>query len=405
MNEDHFFSKLCWVCLAEENDMSSLLSEDVKIQIDSNHAPVSLCDLLTYIVQSEIFYIGGPHLICNNCKIQACAAYKFKKRCEISSKILKKCKLEVCRKEDYPIRTIDASNSIVAQAVNEDIEIFNLENNIDNVNEDEDETCLLFDKIELESVKDDETEQRHEGESSENKDAIYLIVDGRNHQAISSTSDISYLPDPIAENARLPNPSPKKFLCSVCGLQKSRNSIRQHMLRHANLKNHTCPYCQKKFNDKGNLKVHVRIHTGVHPYVCDICGKKFIQASGLKTHKRMHDNVKPYKCHICTYSTRTSSHLQLHIKRHIGVKNYHCEQCDYSACSKAELKYHLAKHSNDKCHICKTCGKGFTRYKGLKTHEKSHTGEKPHICELCGRGFTQAHSLRSHLRNIHKQIN
>lgn len=54
MNEDHFFSKLCWVCLAEENDMISLLDEDVKMQIDSNYAPIALCDLLIYIVQSEV---------------------------------------------------------------------------------------------------------------------------------------------------------------------------------------------------------------------------------------------------------------------------------------------------------------------------------------------------------------
>lgn len=68
--------------------------------------------------------------------MQACAAYKFKKRCEISSKILRKCKLEVCRKEDYPTTTIDTSSLIVTQVENQDIETFNLENQIDNVNED-----------------------------------------------------------------------------------------------------------------------------------------------------------------------------------------------------------------------------------------------------------------------------
>uniref|UniRef100_A0A1Y1NHK6 Protein krueppel n=1 Tax=Photinus pyralis TaxID=7054 RepID=A0A1Y1NHK6_PHOPY len=362
MEETYFFNKLCWVCLSEESNMISL-ANDRKVEID-DHSPISLYDLLKYVTNANVFYVDGPYLICNNCKLQAFAAYGFKKRCHLSSTIFQKCGLVAC--DGNLDRSLDVD---LLPAPSE-----------------KKSTNALLDteseEIKEECVKIEELTENLEENFFENSSVFEII-----HEDV--------VPPSKSRNH-------SKVLCTICGVERSRSGIKAHMLRHNNIKNHACPFCERRFNDKGNLKVHIRIHTGVHPYVCDICGKTFIQSTGLRTHKRIHDNVKPYKCNICPYATRTSSHLQLHIKRHKGVKNYHCLHCDYSACSKAELSYHLLKHSNEKPHVCGVCGKCFARYKGLKIHQKSHTGEKPYDCQLCTKKFTQAHSLRSHLKNVHK---
>ncbi|KAK5650832.1 hypothetical protein RI129_001861 [Pyrocoelia pectoralis] len=357
------------------------LADKGQIEIDDDHAPISVYDLLKYVINMNVFYIDGPYLICNSCKLEARAAYIFKKRFALSSTIFKECGLKACKDDLY-----STSDTNLLETSDERIDETEL-------------TKFSWASTENEEVKEDfikleALNEEFQQNLFENGSVFEIVHEDDSISVNNNESNTACKPKKVRSHT--------KVLCNICGIERSRSGIKAHMLRHANVKNHTCPFCEKKFNDKGNLKVHIRIHTGVHPYVCDICGKSFIQSTGLRTHKRMHDNIKPYKCNICTYASRTSSHLQLHIKRHNGVKNYHCLHCDYSACSKAELTYHLLKHSNDKPHICGVCGKSFARYKGLKIHEKSHTGEKPHLCELCEKRFTQAHSLRSHLRNVHK---
>lgn len=46
-----------------------------------------------------------------------------------------------------------------------------------------------------------------------------------------------------------------------------------------------CPYCQKMFGAKTDLKRHIMIHTGQKPFNCKLCGKPFRLAQHLKTHK------------------------------------------------------------------------------------------------------------------------
>lgn len=36
-------------------------------------------------------------------------------------------------------------------------------------------------------------------------------------------------------------------------------------------KKYVCPYCQRRFLTKGNIKNHIKIHTKERPYRCDLC--------------------------------------------------------------------------------------------------------------------------------------
>lgn len=51
----------------------------------------------------------------------------------------------------------------------------------------------------------------------------------------------------------------------------------QKLVLCSNRRPYKCTFCEKGFNQEGNLNIHLRSHTGEQPYRCNICSRRFNQ--------------------------------------------------------------------------------------------------------------------------------
>ena len=89
-----------------------------------------------------------------------------------------------------------------------------------------------------------------------------------------------------------------------------------HLRTHYNIKPFICSYCNKSFNEKGNLKTHIRIHTGERPFKCKKCQKGFKALGQLKDHLISHTGFKPFQCPYCKKYYRRKEILKNHVIIH-----------------------------------------------------------------------------------------
>lgn len=56
----------------------------------------------------------------------------------------------------------------------------------------------------------------------------------------------------------------KNFFCHECNKSfNRRDKLRDHMLRHLNIKRFQCSVCHKRYAEKRDLKTHLKIHENV----------------------------------------------------------------------------------------------------------------------------------------------
>ena len=95
----------------------------------------------------------------------------------------------------------------------------------------------------------------------------------------------------------------KNFLCSHCGKQFSRKSLKNECeAKHVGDARLKCSYdgCSMQFTKVQSVKKHISaVHKKLKPHICEQCGRSFAERQHLKTHLRVHTGETPFECDKC----------------------------------------------------------------------------------------------------------
>lgn len=339
---------VCRVCCVNTGSLSVFDAVDgMQISIK-----IMLCCSSVRIAEGD----GLPTLICDVCKQELDAAYKFLCKCEASDH-----KLRSQKNSEYKFE-------------------FNIKNEIKHESNDVgDITSNSYDNFECSQVC-----------SSDFDHVVESKTDCEIKEGINKKN----------------NEKDTECQCPVCGRFCENNStLVKHVRIHTDEKPYQCLSCDKKYKDKGSLKRHKdRNH---HPqkrsrdFICESCGKAFFSKNDVKIHLRIHTGETPYSCKECPMRfTQISAYLR-HQKRHTGIKSYICSVCNKKFCTKEELKMHNNVHTNEKKYSCPICDAPFKYRNNLKKHMQLHSQPNNYVCNQCGRAFNVKGNLKIHIDRIH----
>ncbi|KAI8118743.1 hypothetical protein FF38_07308 [Lucilia cuprina] len=192
-------------------------------------------------------------------------------------------------------------------------------------------------------------------------------------------------------------------------IYKNKSALNVHKRKYHNmgpeLKTHMCEICGKVFKSSAVLNDHHYTHIDKTqlPYACEEpnCSKRFSNKEKLKIHKMRHAGIKNFSCPYCGMLKTTRNELKIHINYHTLERTWPCRFCPKVCNSAGNLKMHVRNmHERAKDFACRYCDRTFAKADTKKYHEMTHTGEKPHQCKECGKRFVQPAALRTH-RKIH----
>ncbi|XP_062133138.1 zinc finger protein 883-like [Drosophila sulfurigaster albostrigata] len=173
------------------------------------------------------------------------------------------------------------------------------------------------------------------------------------------------------------------------------------------LKSHVCEFCGKVFNSSAVLNDHRYTHKDKSelPHACSEpqCPRRFASKEKLKVHLLRHAGIKNFSCPYCGMRKTTRNELKIHMNYHTLERTWPCRFCSKVCNSSGNLKMHVRTvHERARDYACSYCERSFAKPDTRKYHEMTHTGEKPNECEECGKRFTQPAALRTH-RKIHER--
>ncbi|XP_055910891.1 zinc finger protein 665 [Eupeodes corollae] len=165
------------------------------------------------------------------------------------------------------------------------------------------------------------------------------------------------------------------YICEECGkVLKGLSTLKNHMFLHSGQpRPHACPQCHKRYMTRCKLKDHMNRHAGIKNFVCPHCGAKKSSRSELKNHINYHTKEKTYPCQICDMVFNNIVNYSRHRRVvHEGIKNFKCSYCEKSFGKSETRKHHEMTHTGERPHECKICHKKFIQIVSLKKHQKVH---------------------------------
>jgi KRAB domain-containing zinc finger protein len=227
------------------------------------------------------------------------------------------------------------------------------------------------------------------------------------------------------------------YKCKECGTGfKSARPLREHLLRHYDIKPYMCKFCGKLYVHSGSMTNHT---SKDHPdwfqrNTCALCTQKFPTYAAHRNHMREAHNIhapidtefQPYWSHrdyICSgcgdrFRSKTKLHQHVVETHKVVVKHideplydqggqYTCRDCPTSFIYESRLVLHELKHRGIRPFLCKQCKRGFMTYKALRIHIlEDHSKNKPQskqtfTCDFCDNQFKALDVLVQHIEQDH----
>ncbi|KAJ6636547.1 Transcription factor grauzone [Pseudolycoriella hygida] len=154
--------------------------------------------------------------------------------------------------------------------------------------------------------------------------------------------------------------------CDICKASSQFNSFKE-LQEHFNFKHNQRGYvecCDKKFYRKDRLFNHITNHRDPEAF-------KYKNVETLRTHMQRHKDDRQHICNICSKQCTTSSSLSAHIRYvHLKIKDFECSICNKQFRRKLELTEHTARHTGQVLYSCQFCPKTFTSSSNYFSHRK-----------------------------------
>ncbi|XP_030036546.2 gastrula zinc finger protein XlCGF17.1 [Manduca sexta] len=163
-----------------------------------------------------------------------------------------------------------------------------------------------------------------------------------------------------------------------------------------------CEYCHKILTSKLSIRNHYKIHTGFD-VVCEHCGKKFITRRLLLMHCRAkHGYEKTDKCSYCDYRASNAEQVKIHERLHTGERPYVCKECNAGFHRKSSYLQHVAIHLPEKTVQCDQCSARFKSVTLMRIHKSRHRPPQYSFkCRVCDNSFARRRNVARHLQRIH----